>query len=1096
MPPMNRILRVLRSLVAAAAGFALLLVFCGWLLRPEIQTEATEVSGDVLEQVAELRDPKFDRENLPVIQHDVDYTEGSAGSWYPKGESPILAELVKEGKLPPVEERVGPEPVVLEGVDGIGKYGGTWLRIANAPGDLFIISWRLSCSTLVRWSPMGYPIRPHLAKSWESSPDGREWTFHLRKGVKWSDGQPFTVDDILYWWEAETIDLDLLPPKWMKTGGEVGEVVKVDDYTVKFLFAEPNGTLLESLAFQLPASPKHYLEQYHPTRGDQKLIEAAMKASGLSTPRSLYFSLGDYRNPYMPRMWPWIYRTYKTTPPEQFVRNPYFWAVDPEGNQLPYVDRILFEVKSPKLIPIAVAAGDVTMQSRDLKYEDYTLLMENRQRGNYQVYHWFNASRSAYTLWPNTNRRVLPGDPESKWKAQFLADKHFRQALSIAIDRWKIINAVYAGYGEPSQIEPGPASDFHSEKLAKSFTEYDPGRANKMLDELGLTNRDAEGMRTFPDGSRMTWYIDFTDFTGEGPVQFIVDDWAKVGIRAIQRSRSRSLFGSEKVGLLHDFTVWTGESEFNPMVEPRSFVATYGESHFAPGNAVWYERGGLYGDPRSKLGGIEPPPGGPIRTAQELLEEALRSTSRDQQVKLFDKIFDIAAENVWSISISTPPPNLVAVKNGFKNVPHVAIDGFVYSSPAHTGIETYYFEKPSDSKAAIAQIKHEIVTITPPPTSVDPENLEPATRGGFRKLLVTIFGALFVIGLLLVAFKHPYIGRRLLIMIPTLLIISCVTFVIIQLPPGDFTETKILELQLTGDQAAIDEVARLREAFHLDEPVWQRYVRWLGLRWFVTFDPTDRGLLQGDMGRSMETQRSVNDTVGDRVLLTFLVSLGTILFTWIVALPIGIYSAVRQYSIGDYILTFAGFIGMCIPNFLLAILLMYWSGRYLGINVTGLFSPQFAADPAWTWAKVVDLLKHIWVPILVIAVAGTAGMIRVMRGNLLDELRKPYVTTALAKGVRPFKLLMKYPVRLALNPFISGIGGIFPQLVSGGAIVAIVLSLPMVGPVLLQGLMTEDIYLAGSMLMVLSLLGMLGTLVSDLLLLWLDPRIRMEGGGR
>jgi ABC-type dipeptide/oligopeptide/nickel transport system permease component len=255
-------------------------------------------------------------------------------------------------------------------------------------------------------------------------------------------------------------------------------------------------------------------------------------------------------------------------------------------------------------------------------------------------------------------------------------------------------------------------------------------------------------------------------------------------------------------------------------------------------------------------------------------------------------------------------------------------------------------------------------------------------------------------------------------------------------------------------------------------------------------------LLQGNMGRSMETQKSVNDIVGDRVMLTFLVSLGTILFTWAIALPIGIYSAVRQYSWGDYVLTFMGFIGMCVPNFLLAIILMYWSGKYLGVNVTGLFSPEYAAAPEWTWGKIVDLMQHIWVPVIVIATAGTAGMIRVMRGNLLDELSKPYVTTAMAKGVRPFRLLMKYPVRLALNPFISGIGGIFPQLVSGGAIVAIVLSLPMVGPLMLQGLMTQDVYLAGSMLMVLSLLGIFGTLVSDLLLLWLDPRIRLEGGSR
>jgi ABC-type dipeptide/oligopeptide/nickel transport system permease component len=203
---------------------------------------------------------------------------------------------------------------------------------------------------------------------------------------------------------------------------------------------------------------------------------------------------------------------------------------------------------------------------------------------------------------------------------------------------------------------------------------------------------------------------------------------------------------------------------------------------------------------------------------------------------------------------------------------------------------------------------------------------------------------------------------------------------------------------------------------------------------------------------------------------------------------------VRQYSIGDYVLTFIGFIGMCIPNFLLALVMIFLAREWFGIQVTGLFSEHYALQPEWTWGKFMNLLQHIWIPVVVLGVGGTAGMIRVMRGNLLDELRKPYVTTARAKGVRPLKLLLKYPVRMALNPFISGIGGIFPQLVSGGAIVAMVLALPTVGPLMLSALMTQDMYLAGSMLMVLSTLGVFGTLVSDLLLLWLDPRIRLEGG--
>ena len=303
------------------------------------------------------------------------------------------------------------------------------------------------------------------------------------------------------------------------------------------------------------------------------------------------------------------------------------------------------------------------------------------------------------------------------------------------------------------------------------------------------------------------------------------------------------------------------------------------------------------------------------------------------------------------------------------------------------------------------------------------------------------------------------------------------------------------QLETKGEELDMRKIEDLRGMFDLDEPVAVRYLDWIGLRWFLTFDEADKGLLQGDMGLSMESQNRVNDVVGDRIILTLAISLGAILFTWAVALPIGVYSAVRQYSAGDYLATFIGFVGMSIPNFLLALILMYLSNLYFGIPISGLFSAEFATQSYWDWPKFVDLLKHVWVPVVVLGVTGTAGMIRIMRGNLLDELKKPYVITAMAKGVRPVRLLIKYPVRLALNPFISNLGALFPQLVSGGAIVALILSLPTVGPLLLRALQMEDMYLAGSMLLVLSTLGIVGTLVSDLLLLILDPRIRMEQGG-
>ncbi len=460
-----------------------------------------------------------------------------------------------------------------------------------------------------------------------------------------------------------------------------------------------------------------------------------------------------------------------------------------------------------------------------------------------------------------------------------------------------------------------------------------------------------------------------------------------------------------------------------------------------------------------------------------------------------DGVMDIAAENLWTINIAEAPPQLVVVKKHFRNVPSNALYAARTLTPGNAGIETYYFEDAQDSPGAIREARESIVRAVPRPRSegsaAPTEDSAKATTPPGRIVATVLRYAFIGIGaalLLMIAFRHPYIGRRLLIMIPTLLVISVVVFTIIQLPPGDYLTSRIIQLRESGNIAAMDEIDDLRRLFHFDDPMWQQYVRWMGFEWFWTFDGSDMGLLQGHMGRSMETTEPVNRLVGDRILLTFLISLGTILFTWTVAIPIGVYSAVRQYSISDYVLTLIGFVGMSVPGFLLALVLMGLAG--LG---GGLFSPQFAAQPEWDWAKFKDMLRHIWVPVVVLGVEGTASMIRIMRANLLDELNKPYVTTARAKGVRPIKLLFKYPVRVALNPFISGIGHLFPRLVSGGAIVAVVLALPTVGPLLLSALFTEDMYLAGSMLMVLSVLAVFGTLVSDMLLLWLDPRIRYEG---
>ena len=326
-----------------------------------------------------------------------------------------------------------------------------------------------------------------------------------------------------------------------------------------------------------------------------------------------------------------------------------------------------------------------------------------------------------------------------------------------------------------------------------------------------------------------------------------------------------------------------------------------------------------------------------------------------------------------------------------------------------------------------------------------------------------------------------YITHRLLLMIPTLLAISLIVFIIIQLPPGDYLESYIAELQSQGESVDEQKIAFLRQHYGLDKPLYQQYLHWVG------------GILQGDFGYSFEYNLPVTEVVGDRLYITILISTVTIMFTWAVAFPIGLYSATHQYSWGDYGLTFLGFIGVATPNFLLALVMLYLANVWFGTSIGGMMDPEYIDQP-WSWNKVVSVFEHLWIPVVVIGTSGTAGMIRKLRANLLDELQKQYVTTGRAKGLPSGKLLVKYPLRMALNFFISDIGSLLPSVISGAEIVAVVLSLPTTGPMLLGALQSQDMYLAGSFLMFLATLTVIGVLISDLALAILDPRIRLQGG--
>jgi peptide/nickel transport system permease protein len=326
-----------------------------------------------------------------------------------------------------------------------------------------------------------------------------------------------------------------------------------------------------------------------------------------------------------------------------------------------------------------------------------------------------------------------------------------------------------------------------------------------------------------------------------------------------------------------------------------------------------------------------------------------------------------------------------------------------------------------------------------------------------------------------------YFVQRLLVMIPTLIVISIAIFVIIQAPPGDWIETYIAQLRAQGEAVDPAKIEFLRREYGLDLPFYMQYLKWAG------------GLLQGNLGFSFEHSMPVSEVVGDRLWLTVVVSLAAIVFVWVISFPIAVYSAVRQYSIGDYLFTFLGYIGLATPSFLFALILLYFAKEYFDISIGGLMDPQYMGA-AWSWAKFQSILSHLWIPVLVIGLPGTAGMIRRLRANLLDELNKQYVTTGRAKGLPPGRLLVKYPLRISLNPFIADIGSLLPELISGSVIVSVVMSLPLTGPMLLQALRSQDMYLAGSFLMFMAFLTVVGVFISDIMLALLDPRIRLGAG--
>jgi peptide/nickel transport system substrate-binding protein len=596
-------------------------------------------------------------------------------------EAPMLAGKVQQGELPPVDERLPEEPRVIEPHEEIGQYGGTWHRLATSAGDTKLDS-KMTYEYMLRYNKDGSAIVPNVAKAWEVSPDGKEFTFELRPGMKWSDGEPFTAADVVYLYEDEWLDEDLSDvPGYYRVGGEPLQISKVDDYTVKISFAEPYGLFLSILpglrGGDFTMRPKHYLSKFHEKYVDKAELNAMMNEEGFEFWYQLYGSKDDPRtNVDLPVILAWQLTVPAPKQPIVAERNPYYWKVDPEGNQLPYIDRIEWMlVEGKDQINLRAVQGEIDMQLRHITFDNYPLYQENKEKGDYRVLDWPRGEITDTVIAINLTNQ----DPVLR---EIVQDKRFRWALSVGINRDEIIEGVYLGVTEPNQVSPLPSSKHYWEPQAKNLIEYDPEQGNQWLNEIGLTERDGEGYRLRPDGERLSLVYEYAPVFGawRSIGEILVEQWKALGVELVLKEEARQLFYERKSANEQDIGIWTGSGEFNPLIEPRWFVPLGDESVHAIQYAAWWNSDGTEG--------IEPT--GDILEVLELWEEIKVTVDEDKQADLFRQILEYNKENLWVIGICTSPPQPVIVKNNFRNVPPDGLYDSQVRAPGSTATEQYY----------------------------------------------------------------------------------------------------------------------------------------------------------------------------------------------------------------------------------------------------------------------------------------------------------------------------------------------------------------------------------------------------------------------
>ncbi|NPV81108.1 MAG: ABC transporter substrate-binding protein [Firmicutes bacterium] len=603
-------------------------------------------------------------------------------------EAPMLTELVKQGKLPSVEKRLPDDPMVVTPVNEIGQYGGTWRRAALSPVDT-MLHVRLGYEPLIRWDRDGKRLIPNVATSWDISDGGKTFTLHLRKGIKWSDGEPMTADDIAFWYEDVICNKELTPvyPDWLLVDGKPARFEKVDAYTIRFSFAKPHSMFLEYLASPDAGPsvfnyPKHYLKQFHPKYAQKAQLDAKVKSAKFDNWYQLFADRAQpFTNPELPSIRPWILKSNPTATRLIAERNPYYWKVDTKGNQLPYIDRIAWDVvQDVQMITMKAVSGEIDMQARNLSFSDYPLLMENRDKGGYEVYLW-NAGQGASAIFPNQN---FQGDQVIRG---LIRNVKFRKALSMAINRDEVNELNYLGQATPAYTA-FPYDSLQNDPGIRKLFEYNPKEANKLLDELGLNKRDKDGYRLRPDGKPLT----LTIMTNLGysihadVMQAIQRYWSAVGIRTVLDTVSGALWWERIDANNYQFAGYTmefGTDYYVPSYSLISLVPKQGRVYWAPLYGRWYITGGKEGEK----------PTGAVLQIIEDYRKLLVSASEKERDKLTEDIFRLWAENLYGIPVLGGYNMPVVVKKNFENVPRKGNLAYAYSSPGYLMPEQFFIKQ-------------------------------------------------------------------------------------------------------------------------------------------------------------------------------------------------------------------------------------------------------------------------------------------------------------------------------------------------------------------------------------------------------------------